>query len=250
MPDSDGDDHSEFVFGEERSADTDAAPGRASRRTIAAAVFFVVIVALVAIYPFASSAVTGLFGSSADGAGGANATAGPTNAAGETVGTEPTGEPAETNATMGTRVDTVTTTATRTPMATPTTTQTSDTPTATATPTATETPASAAPAIESFAVTDRSADGAARFDIGWNVTDADGDLVAVRATVVADPDGEARTVAQRRFDAGGAQSTGDTTFEVPEGSGAVYELSIEAVDTSGNTAFELTREVADGSPDG
>lgn len=266
MSNGDGDDHSEFVFGEERSVDTDAAPGRASRRTIATAVLFVVIIALAAIYPFISGAVTGLFGSSADGAGGTNATAGQTNAAGETVGTEPAGEPAETNATTGTRAGTITPTATRTPIATPPTMRTLDTPTATATPTATdtptptppstatpiatETPTSAAPTIESFTATDRSADGAARFDIDWNVTDADGDLVAVRTTVVADPDGEARTVAQRRFDAGGAQSAGDTTFEVPEGSGAVYELSIEVVDTSDNTAFELTREVADGSPDG
>jgi hypothetical protein len=264
----DGDDHG-FVFGEERSTDTDATGGRASRRTIAAAVLFVALVTLVATYPFASSAVTGLFAGGSDRAGGGSATTASNSAADETIATESISAPPETSTTAeartsktATRTPTATSTTTRTPTPDPptaTATQTATntptpTPTATATntptPTATATTTSVAPTVESFTVTDRSDEGTGRFAVGWNVTDAGDDLVAVRVRLVADPDGEARTVAQRRFDAGGAQSSGEATFEVPEGSGAAYALSIEVVDTNGNTAFELARVVADGSPDG
>lgn len=103
------------------------------------------------------------------------------------------------------------------------------------------------PVSETFTVTDRSSGGAAIFDVAWNVTDPNSDLVAVRVSLVADPDSGARIIEQRRFDAGGAQSAGSTTFEVAGGD--VYELRIEVVDRSGNTAFSLTRAVADGSPD-
>jgi hypothetical protein len=270
----DGDDGG-FVFGEERSTDTDATGGRASRRTIAAAVLFVALVTLVATYPFASSAVTGLFAGGSDRAGGGSATTDSNSAAGETIATESVSAPPETSTTAEARTSK---TATQTPTATSTTTRTPDPPTATATQTATDTPTptptatatdtttptatntptptatatttSVAPTVESFTVTDRSDEGTGRFAVGWNVTDADGDLVAVRVRLVADPDSEARTVAQRRFDAGGAQSSGEATFEVADGSGAAYALSIEVVDTNDNTAFELTRVVADGSPDG
>jgi len=74
--------------------------------------------------------------------------------------------------------------------------------------------------------------------------------VDIEVTIVADPDGEARTVASRRFDAGGASTVGDGTFEVEDGSGAVYEVRMEVTDGAGNSAFTLTREVADGEPDG
>ena len=96
----------------------------------------------------------------------------------------------------------------------------------------------------------RSGDGAATFDVAWNVSDPDRDLTGVNVTLVADPDGEARTVEQHRFDAGGARTTGSTTFAVPDGGGETYEVSIEVTDGAGNTVFELSREVADGRPDG
>jgi hypothetical protein len=105
------------------------------------------------------------------------------------------------------------------------------------------------PRIEAFTITDRS-DGAATLDVAWNVTDPNSNLAAVRVMLVADPAGEARTIERRRFDASEAQSTGTTTFVVPEGMGSVYELRIAVTDTAGNTAFLLAREVADGSPDG
>lgn len=105
------------------------------------------------------------------------------------------------------------------------------------------------PAIEAFTVIDRSGGGAATFDVAWNVSDSDRDLVGVRVTLVADSDGAARTVAQRRFDAGGAQSAGTTAFKVPEGGGEVYEASIEVTDGAGNSVSELTREITDGTPD-
>jgi cytoskeletal protein RodZ len=257
MADDRADDHGGFVFGDDRSGETDATDDRISRKAVAAAVFFVAVVVFAALaYPFVSSAVTGLFGGGSGDAGMANATTGPS-----TVDATTTAEPTDERAATGATPTSTTTSATQAPATTVTTTRTEPaTPTDTATPTATgastatptpaETATPVAPTVESFTVTDRSDGGTARFDVGWNVTDADSDLVAVRVTLVADPDGEARTVAQRRFDAGGAQSSGETTFEVSGGSGAAYELSIEVVDTSGNTAFELARVVADGSPDG
>lgn len=257
MDDDRADDHGGFVFGDERAAEADATDDRVPRRAVAAAVFVVALLLFAAVaYPFVSSAVTGLFGGGSDDAGATNGTTEP----GDTSGSQLAGEQATTTDAPGERVDTTPDARTPTDTATATATATAtdgSTPTATPTPTRTdttetataETVTSAAPTIESFTVTDRSADGTARFDVGWNVTDADSDLVAVRVTIVADPDGEARTVAQRRFDAGGAQSAGEGTFEVPEGSGAAYEIGIEVVDGSDNTAFELTRVVADGERD-
>lgn len=74
-------------------------------------------------------------------------------------------------------------------------------------------------------------------------------MAGVRVRLVADPDGTADTVAMRTFDAGGTQSTGTTTFEVPDGGSDVYEVSIEVTDEAGNSVFELMREVADGAPE-
>ena len=259
MDDDRADDHGGFVFGDERAADADATDDRVPRRAVAAAVFVVALLLFAAVaYPFVSSAVTGLFGGGSDDTGAANGTTEPGSTVGDTSGGELAGEQATTTDTPRERADTTsdartptdTTTATATatdgstPTATPAPTRTDTTETATA-----DTATAAAPTVESFTVTDRSAGGTARFDVGWNVTDADSDLVAVRVTIVADPDGEARTVAQRRFDAGGARTAGEGTFEVPEGSGAAYEIGIEVVDGGDNTAFELTRVVADGEPD-
>lgn len=255
MDDDRADDHGGFVFGDERAADADATDDRVPRRAVAAAVFVVALLLFAAVaYPFVSSAVTGLFGGGSDDAGAANGTTEPGDTSGgelageQTTTTDAPGERADTTPDVRTPTDTAKATATATdgstPTATPTPTRTDTTETATA-----DTATSAAPTVESFTVTDRSAGGTARFDVGWNVTDADSDLVAVRVTIVADPDGEARTVAQRRFDAGGARTAGGGSFEVPEGSGAAYEIGIEVADGGDNTAFELTRVVADGEPD-
>lgn len=251
----DDDDYGGFVFGDEQSGNADPASDRVSRRIVVAAVLLVAVVMLAAIiYPFASSAVIGLFGDGSDDAGAGSPPAEPNGTSSGTASTASADERTvagspSLDTTTSPVVDTATppTTATSTPTATDTPTPT---PTATGAPTETGTAPSAAPTIASFAVTDRSAGGTARFDVGWNVTDADGDLVAVRMTLVADPDGEARTAVQRRFDAGGAQSAGETTVEVPDGSGTTYEIAIEVVDTNGNTALKLTRVVADGGPDG
>ena len=267
----DDDDYGGFVFGDEQSGNADPASDRVSRRVVAAVLLVAIVMLAAIVYPFASSAVTGLFGDGSDDAGAGNTPAEPNGTPSGTASTESAdertvaGSPAldtTTSAVIDTtpptpdtstptgQTDPPTPTATDTPAPTPTATDTpTPTPTATDTSTATGTAPSAAPTIASFAVTDRSAGGTARFDVGWNVTDADGDLVAVRMTLVADPDGAARTVVQRRFDAGGAQSAGETTVEVPDGSGTTYEIAIEVVDTNDNTALELTRVVADGDPD-
>jgi hypothetical protein len=247
---ADDDDYGGFVFGDEQSADTDSTDDRLRNPVVAVALLLVAIVVLAAIaYPFASSAMSGLFGGSSGDAGAGNVPAGPSGTASVMAGTEPADEQAATSNPM---LDTPAPTAIDEP--TPTATDRSDpstpTMTDTPTPTATGTATSAAPMIASFTATDRSGGGTARFDVGWNVTDPDSDLVAVRVTLVADPDGEARTVLQRRFDAGGAQSASGTTVEVSDGGGTTYELAIEVVDSTGNTAFELTRVVADGGPDG
>lgn len=114
----------------------------------------------------------------------------------------------------------------------------------------TATPGSRSPVVESFDVADGSNDTVAVFDVSWTVADPDDDLSGVTVGLVADPDGEARTVAERSFDAGGSESSAGTRFAVPDGAGSTYELRIEATDADGNTVFELTRAVADGEPDG
>ncbi|EMA38992.1 hypothetical protein [Halococcus hamelinensis] len=114
----------------------------------------------------------------------------------------------------------------------------------------TATPGSRSPVVESFDVADGSNDTVAVFDVSWTVADPDDDLSGVTVGLVADPDGDARTVAERSFDAGGSESSAGTRFAVPDGAGSTYELRIEATDADGNTVFELTRAVADGEPDG
>lgn len=243
-----------FVFGEERTTGGERDVGdRLTDGTVVVAILLVAIV----IVAVAAAAVVQPFGS---GSGGAENKAPDGSAATTTAGAASGTDRAETGAVDGpaattTIAATVTTTsATQTATATPATTETA-TPTEsenqtgrneTETTTATD---ERSPVIESFTVTDRSSGGAAVFDVAWNVTDPNSDLVAVRVSLVADPDGEAKIIEQRRFDAGGAQSVGSTTFEIPDGGGEVYELRIEAVDGSGNTVFSLTRAVANGNPD-
>ena len=273
MPD--GDDNGEgeyggFVFENHESADNEGETGLldgADTKRIAAAVVLslaIIVFAVIVVQPLVTGGATQLFGGdSSPGSGPGNAT--DTTTAGET--SSPTDTTAET---ARGRPTTAATTATRTPptsaaTATPTVGSTTAPPTrttdrtaetttvgenTTASETATATPSGRSPAIESFTVTDRSAGGNATFAVAWSVTDPDVDLASIQVTVVADLDGEATTVAQRRFDAGGQSTVGDGTFEIPRGSGTVYEIRMEVVDTADNTVFVLRREVADGEPDG
>ena len=264
MTDTDADDeHDGFVFENDAASQPthdDAETERsADRRVIGAlvvvAAIVLVVFAAVAIPPVAST-VTGLFdGGSAnvgnttsDTAVGAATTAGtgePDSTASTTVG-----GPATTNATAPARRTDRSPTRTTTP-----TTATTRTVNGTATDSRTETangttsPSDRSPRIESFTVTDRSDDGTATFDVEWTVTDPERGLTDVTVRLVTDLDSDARTVERRRFDAGGKETSGNTTFTVPDGSGSAYEVRIEVADNSGNTAFELARVVADGDPD-
>lgn len=280
MTDTDADDeHDGFVFENDAASQPtgdDAETERsADRRVIGALVVVAVIVLVVfaaVVIPPVASTVTGLFddgsanvgNTTSDTAVGASTTAG-TGEPDSTASTTGNG-PAATNATAPVRRTnrsptptapagpTATTTPTTTATATPTTT-TTRTVNETATDSKIETangttsPSDRSPRIESFTVTDRSDDGTATLDVEWTVTDPERGLTDVTVRLVTDLDGDARTVERRRFDAGGKETTGDTTFTVPDGSGSVYEVRIEVTDNSGNTAFELTRVVADGDPD-
>ena len=263
--DTDGDgEYGGFVFDEGEDDESGTLADELDAGTVVAAALMVVSVVVLAfvLQPLVTGAVTDLLGGDSGGAGPASGGT-PTEtsaAAGETSetasiqtasagGGAATGDATATRASEPPASSSVTATQTATP------TQTDDESGdngagGDGTETATATPGSRSPVIDSFTVTDQSSGGAAAFDVAWNVTDADRDLVGVTVTVVADPDGEVETVEQREFDAGGAQSAGDTAFEGDGGAGEVYEISIEVADGSGNTVFSLTREVADGSSDG
>ena len=282
MPDGDdsGEEYGGFVFENDESADREGETGfldGVDTRRIAAVLLLslaVIVFAVVVVQPLVTGAATQLFGGDSPGSGTGNVTNATsadetdsrtgtvegttrgrrtTDAATTTMRDESTSV-----ATTATSAVTSTTPPTRTTdRTTENTTATADTSTGNATATAdtttenaTATPSGRSPAIESFTVTDRSADGNASLAVAWNVTDPDVDLVSIQTTVVADPDGEARTVARRRFDAGGRSTVGDGTFEIAGGSGTVYEVRLEVVDGAGNSVFALRREVADGEPDG
>ncbi|WP_049900065.1 hypothetical protein [Halococcus agarilyticus] len=270
MPDGDDSGEEEyggFVFENGESADHGDEAGLldgTDTRRIAAAVLLslaIIVFAVFVLQPFVTGAATNLFGGdSSPGSGSGNATstttAGETSSLADTAG-ETTRDRRTTDATATTgqgQPTSVTTTATPTVESTApgTPTRTANRTTANATASANTTTATAtgrSPVIESFTVTDRSAGGNASFAVAWNVTDPDVDLASIQVTIVADPDGEATTVAQRRFDAGGQSTVGDGTFEIPEGSGGVYEVRLEVVDAADNSVFALRREVADGEPD-
>lgn len=272
-----GDETGGFVFGDGRTDDESGATiaGFDAETIAAAALLVVVVVVLVYVAQLlVTGAVTDLLGGNADGSADGSAVPNGTVTGTTTVGTASatgtTGTAGENGRTDGTTTVTQQPSASPSspPTATPTRTETA-TATTTATPTQsggdggteagdgggdgtegeTATPDERSPVIGAFTITDRSAGGTAVFDVAWNVSDPDRDLVAVRVSLVADSDGEARIVEQRRFDAGGAQATGSTTFEVPDGAGETYEVRIEVVDGNGNTVFSLTRVVADGRPD-
>lgn len=128
-------------------------------------------------------------------------------------------------------------TSTRTPSPTPE-------PTTSTTGVTTDGQTDSGPAIETFAVDERSPDGTTLVTVDWRVVDPDSDLASVRVTLVVDPDAEARRVEQQRFDADGDSSLGSTTLALPAGVD-VYEVRLEAMDETGNSVFALTREVAD-----
>ena len=271
MPDGDdsGEEYGGFVFENDESADREGETGfldGVDTRRIAAVLLLslaVIVFALVVVQPLVTGAATQLFGGDSPGSGTGNVTnatsADETDSRTGTVEGTTRGRRTTDTATTTMRDEStsVATTATSavasTTPPTRTTDRTTDDVTATAitsTENATATPSGRSPAIESFTVTDRSADGNASLAVAWNVTDPDVDLVSIQTTVVADPDGEARTVARRRFDAGGRSTVGDGTFEIAGGSGTVYEVRLEVVDGAGNSVFALRREVADGEPDG
>lgn len=136
-------------------------------------------------------------------------------------------------------------TPTRTPSPTPTRTSSpTPEPTTSTTGVTTDGQTDSGPAIETFAVDDRSPDGTTLVTVDWRVSDPDSDLASVRVTLVADPDAEARRVEQQRFDADGDSSLESTTLALPADVD-VYEVRLEAVDETGNSVFGLTREVAD-----
>jgi len=279
MPDGDDSDEREyggFVFENDESAgddgsnldDSSTLTDRVDTKRVAAALLLsvaVIVLAVVVVQPLVTGAATQLFnGNSSPGSGSEDVAdttiADETSSRVDTTEGTTRGRPTTTatTATRGTATSVVTTaTPTVEPTATPGTTRTAedatDTTTASADTTAgdnaTATPNGSSPAIRSFTVTDRSAGGNASFVVAWNVTDPDIDLRLVEVTVVADPDGEARTVARRRFDAGGQSTVGNGTFTVAGGSGDVYEVRLEVRDGPGNSVFALRREVADGEPD-
>lgn len=255
-----GEDAGGFVFGEERADDGSEGSFLAEHDTggiVAAALLAVALVMLAyAAQPFVTGAIAGLLGVGSTGdAGDATLTGGtPVIATADGTRTVRTA-PDDTNATPDStaRTSTATRTATASNEGNGSTgggAASRENGSGDGSGNGTGGASERSPAIDTFSVTDRSADGAATFDIGWNVSDVDRNLVDVQVSLVADPDGEARTVERLSFDAGGARTTGNTTFDVSGGGGEVYEVGIEVVDGAGNTAFELRREVADGSVDG
>lgn len=252
-----------FVFEDGQATEaggTGIDPDAVDSRRVATAVLLLVALVVLAYLaqPLVAGALAGVFGQDSPDDSGEGALA--SGQASSTSVTPTAGTPNDTDGRTATARPTTTAGAVQEPTRTQNTAQTTPTTTATATTqTAAESGGSGeetatrsgrSPAIDGFAVTDRSGDGAATFDVAWNVSDPDRDLTGVNVTLVADPDGEARTVEQHRFDAGGARTTGSTTFAVPDGGGETYEVSIEVTDGAGNTVFELSREVADGRPDG
>ncbi|PSP90012.1 hypothetical protein BRC90_02630 [Halobacteriales archaeon QS_4_69_34] len=106
-------------------------------------------------------------------------------------------------------------------------------------------------AIESVTIADR--DGASGADgpsiaVGWQVSDPEGDLERVSVRLIESPDGDARTLASRRFEVTGTAAANATTFGVT--AGATYAVVVAAEDGAGNVATVRWREVADGEFDG
>ena len=272
---SDSDDSSErdrgdFVFGNDEAADSDSGLSSGDRlsssdgvggdeeldtRRVAAVLLLslaIIVLAVVVVQPLVTGVATNLFGADSPSEPGnvTNTTTDgePIGSADTTAGTtvdDPTGNEAATEATPTQSPTAVTSVTTTTGEAT-----TASDENTSASENATATSSDGSPVIEGFTVTDRSAGGNASFDVAWNISDPNSDLVDLEVTIVADPDGEARTVASRRFDAGGASTAGSETFGVEGGSGSVYEVRMEVIDGAGNSVFTLTREVADGDPDG
>ncbi|EMA50530.1 MULTISPECIES: hypothetical protein [Halococcus] len=281
---SDSDDSSErdrgdFVFGNDEAANSNSGLSSGDRsgssdgvgsdeeldtRRIAAVLLLslaIIVLAVVVVQPLVTGVATNLFGADSPSEPGnvTNATTAgePIGSADTTAGTTGDDRPsaATTAAVTSGQSPTAASSATTTPGEATTASATTQTvaqadENTTASENATATSSDGSPVIEGFTVTDRSADGNASFDVAWNVSDPNSDLVDLEVTIVADPDGEARTVASRRFDAGGASTAGSETFGVEGGSGDVYEVRMEVIDGAGNSVFTLTREVADGDPDG
>ena len=145
-----------------------------------------------------------------------------------------------------TATQTTTSPETRTETAEPprSTTVSSPTPEPTTSTTGATTDGQRGPAIDTFAVEDRSRNGTTLVTVDWRVVDPDSDLDSIRIALVAESDAEARRVEQRRFDADGDSSPGSTTLALPPGVD-VYEVRLEAVDETGNSVFALTREMVD-----
>jgi hypothetical protein len=108
------------------------------------------------------------------------------------------------------------------------------------------------PSVDALTIEDRSTDGGNAtvvLDVGWRVSDPDGDLGRVRVRLTTGTD-TLSAIGQRTFEARGSESSGNTTFTVENGSlGAPYEVAVIAEDRAGNVAPRLRLEIADGEDD-
>ncbi|HET7322923.1 MAG TPA: hypothetical protein VFJ06_01180, partial [Halococcus sp.] len=231
-----GEDTGGFVFGEERATDeSDTLLGDGLSLTVAAALLLVVAVVAVVVL---AAVVQPLGGGSKDTAPGESAgttpmpgtvevrtetvrsggltdsvmTARQPSVSSPPTATTPPTQPPSARPPTATQTTTTTATSRTTPATTETATATERTTVGGETESATATSGERSPTIEAFTITDRSSSGTATFDVAWTVTDPDSDLVALEVSLVAGPDDEARVVERRRFDAGGAQTAGSTTF--------------------------------------
>ena len=118
----------------------------------------------------------------------------------------------------------------------------------------TDTIESRAPSIDDFSVTDErngetsETGDTVAFEVGWQVSDPDGDLRTVQVNLIEDPNGDARIIDERTVAVGGSKASGTTRFAVEgkQTSRDAYELQIRVEDEAGNVVLRTTREVADG----
>jgi len=91
---------------------------------------------------------------------------------------------------------------------------------------------SSAPAIDTFAVSNRSNGGWARFEVDWGVSDADGDLASVDLELQQNG-----TADSAGYSVSGSSASGSTRLQDKKGSGS-YDIVLTVTDAAGNTTSQ------------
>ena len=102
---------------------------------------------------------------------------------------------------------------------------------------------SRSPTIAQFDVTDTSADGDASFDVTWNATDEQGDIVRVDVELIND--GTSEDTNTTNFNDASTTGVNTDTLTNASGGGEVYTIELTVTDAAGNTATATVVDVAD-----